>query len=174
MYSGYCDLLHKASLEREVYCIGIISFNEKRFVWPLIFNTKHLKQKSLGQFFFFKWAIFGKDSWDDCDKYCTVNQNKNQGDMETLRVWSISCKVCDDCIADVLRAVLCSCCLVRPPSIRTLVLPRWALSQSTSLTVHTFSNANKHPSSSTYSWNLTLRSINFICGQGTKKRRWNM
>lgn len=52
MYSGYCDLLHKASLEREVYCIGIISFNEKRFTWPLIFNTKRLKQKSLGQFFF--------------------------------------------------------------------------------------------------------------------------
>lgn len=174
MYSGYCDLLHKASLEREVYCTGIISFNEKRFAWPLIFNTKRLKQEFRTFFFFFKWAIFGKDSWDDCDKYCTVNRNKNQGDMETLRLWSISCKVCDDCIADVLKAVLCSCCLVRPSSIRALVLPRWALSQSTSLTVHTFSNAKRHPSSSTYSWNLTLQSINFICGQGTKKRRWNM
>lgn len=91
--------------------------------------------------------------------YCTVNQNKTK---ETLRVWSISCKVCDDCIADVLRAVLCSCFLVRPPSIRALVLPRWALSKSTSLTVHTFTNAKRHPSSSTYSWNLTLQSINFI------------
>lgn len=52
MYSGYCDLLHKASLEREVYCTGIISFNEKRFAWPLIFNTKRLKQEFRTFFFF--------------------------------------------------------------------------------------------------------------------------
>lgn len=72
--------------------------------------------------------------------------------------------VCDDCIIKDLRQVLCSCCPVRPPSIRALVLPHWAFSQNTSSTVRTFSSTEKnvYKSCSTYPWRLTLLSINLI------------
>lgn len=42
-----------------------------------------------------------------------------------------------------MRKILCSCCPVRPPSIRALVLPHWAFSQNTSSTVRTFSSTKK-------------------------------